>query len=369
MVYLYKLFQRNRKILRYYPTFILLTSIVTFLFWMVYDRESGVGEALILSVSPIMINMPLLMSLALSLPFSNFFLYSGLKKKFFYKNSSALESLDKTDTLIFDKTVLIVDRIPMVTDIFTFNDFDGNTVLKIAASVENQLDNNIARAIVKEAKNRNFDLYTPSSFNHILGAGIEAKVLTYQVFIGSKELMKMKNINTLHMERIANKVASDLKTPIFIAIDNKPAGIIATLNVMKKDAINISEEMKKINITPVLITGDSLKAGISYGESLGIEQKNIFTDCIPTKKLKVIEDLKKKSHRIAILKNDSESDYHQLQDDIVISIDKKNIDDLASDISIQNSDLSTLKEPFIHAANVMKKVRQNLFWTYIYLTT
>ena len=361
-----RLFVRNREILRYYPLFILMTSILTFLFWLVYDRVAGVGNALMFSVAPIMINLPFLMTLSLVLPFSNCFLFSGLKKKFYYKNSRAIEALDKTDTIVFDKTVVIVDKIPMITDIFTFNEFDGNTVLKISASVENQVNNNISRAIVKEAKNRDFDLYTPSSINHILGVGIEAFVNSYQVFIGSKEFMKMKNVDTTIMERISNKVSSELKTPIFVAINGKPAGLIATLNIVKKDAVNLNDEMNKINITPILITGDSLKSGITYGESIGLQQKNIYTDCIPTKKLKVIEELKKKNHHIAILKSDFESDYYKMQDDIVISIDKRVSYNFDYDISIHNSDLDTLKDSFIHAVKIMRKTKQNLFFTYFY---
>ncbi len=360
------LFKKNRNLLRYYPIFVLFIGIVSFLFWLIYDRVSGIGNALMIAVSPIMINLPLLMTLSLVLPFSNHFLFKGLKNKFYYKNSKSIESLAKTDTLIFDKTVVIVDKIPMVTDIFTFNEFDGNIVLKISASIENQINNSIAKSIVKEAKNRSFDLYTPTSINHTLGVGIESKVNSYHVFIGSREFMKMKSINTTIMDRIANKVSSELKTPIFVAINGKPAGIIATQNIVKKDAINLNEEMKKISVTSILITGDSLKSGITYGESLGLEQKNIYTDCIPSKKLKVIEDLKKMNHKIAILKNDSESDYHKMQNDIVISIDKKSLYDFEDDISIHNSDIDTLKETFICSNKIMRQTRQNLFISYMF---
>lgn len=359
-------FIKNRRILRSYPLFILFTCIGSFLFWLIYDRTSGIGDTLLLSISPVMINIPFMISLSLSSQFINFF---SLKKDFSSKNSKAIEMVDKVNTLIFDKTVVINDKIPMITDIFTFNDFDGNTVLKIAASIENQANNSIAQAIVKEAKSRKFNLWVPSDFHQILGVGIEASVNGYAVYIGSKELMKMKNINTLTMERIANKLSSEFKTPIFIAVDGKPAGIIAMLNTVKSEAVNMADEFKKININLVMITGDSLKSGISYGESLGLTSRNIYTDCTPVKKLKVIEDLKTKGHKLAILRNDSESEYHKIKDDLVISIDKNHKDIYLDDIIIHDSYINTIKDVFSYSLKVMKRIRQNLFWSYIYSIT
>lgn len=362
------IFKKNNKIMSNYPIFILFSCIISFLFWSIYNRDIGIGDTLLLAISPVTINLPFMITISLCYPLLSHF---SIKKLFLFKSSKSLERLSDIDTLIFDKTVIITDKIPMITDIFTFNGFDGNTVLKIAASIENQANNLIAKAIVREAQIRRFYLWTPTTFHQILGIGIESIVNGYQVYIGSKELMKMNNIDTSTMDKIANKLSSEFKTPIFVVIDGKPAGILASQNQVKNEVIDIYDELKKINLNMILVTGDSLKSGISYGESLGLSKKDIFTDCTPTKKLKVIEDLKNKGYKIGILKNDSENDseseYYKVQNDIVISINKKNFDKNIEDINIYNSNISFLKDVFLHSYEIMKKIKQNIFFSYIYI--
>lgn len=361
-------FKKNLNIISNYPIFIFFACIISFLSWSVYNRGLGIGETLLLSISPVTINLQFMLTIALSYPFITHF---SLKKLFLFKDSISLERLEKINNLVFDKTVIVTDKIPMITDIYTFNEFDGNTVLKVSASIENQADNLIAKAIVKEAKTRRFYLWTPTYFHQILGIGIESVVNGYQVYIGSKELMRTKGIDISIMEKIANKLSAELKTAIFIAIDAKPAGILAFQNQVKEEVININDEMKKLNVNMTLITGDSLKSGISYGESLGLQKKDIFTECSPTKKLQIIDDLKKKGYRVGILKNQSkheiESEYYKAQNEIVISLNKSGEDEYLDDVNIYNYDIHILKDIFNHSFEIMKKIRQNTFFSYIYI--
>lgn len=361
-------FKKNIKIIDNYEIFIFFACIINFLFWNMYDRSLGIGETLFLTISPVAINLPFLITTSLVYPFLTNF---PLKKNFIFKNSKAVESIYNTDTLLFDKTVVIEDKIPMITDIYSFNGFDGNTVLKISASVENQADNLIAKAIVREARIRRFNLWTPSAFHQILGVGIESIVNGYHVYIGSRELMKMKNINISLMDKIANKLSSEFKTAVFIAIDGKPAGIIGSQNKLKNDAVNIADILKKINIKMFLMTGDSFKSGLSYGESLGLNKDHIYTDCIPSKKVKIISDLKSKGLKVAILKNnskhDTESEYYKANREIIIAMNKSLKDHHYEDVNVYNPDIKYLKEVFCYSSEVIKKVRQNLIFSYAYI--
>jgi Cu+-exporting ATPase len=353
-------------LIKFFPLLILVSAILTFSGWLILSPSSGVEQALLSAVSVIAVNIPCL--LALSIPFS---IIIGINKStesgWIYKNAGSLETASKVDTIIFDKTGILTKAKPIITDIMTFNGFDGNTVLKIAASIENHSEHILGNAIVQEAKNKNFDLWIPTDFHYIIGMGIEANVNGFQTIIGSKQLMRLKNVEMDPMGRMARKLSGEGKTTIFIAISGKAAGIIAVSDIIKDDSNKALEKLKRLGLELVLLTGDNLKTAAYFAEQTGIKSGNVIAEASPTKKIKIISSLQKEGRVVAVVSDKIDDSPSLKKADLVISF--KNTFNNSSDVNIINffsNDLGKIAVALQFSKRIMRTVRQNLYWSFIY---
>ncbi len=357
--------EKNDKVINIFSKVILLFSILTFIFWVLFAREQGIGVAILNAVSVIAVSTPCI--LALSIPFAAI---TGISKAtelgWLYKNAQSIAVSSKVTTLIMDKTGILTKAEPIITDIMTFNGYDGNTVLKIAASIENHSEHILGNAIVQEAKNKNFDLWLPTDFHYILGMGIEANVNGYQTLIGNKQLMKLKSIDIDTLERMSKKLSGEGKTTVFIAISGIAAGIIAISDVIKEESKPAIEKLKKLGLDLILLTGDNHKTAISIAEQIGIESKNVISEASPTKKIKIINSLQKEKKVVAVVCENTNDAPYQNMADIIFSFGQSINSPENNYINFLNADLDSLSYAIQFSKRVIKTIKQNLFWSYVY---
>jgi len=148
-----------------------------------------------------------------------------------------LETAQKLYTIILDTTGTVTEVKPSLTDVVAVNGFDENLILTLSASAEKASEHPLAEAIVKGAEERKLELHDPKNFNAIPGHGIEAEINARKVLLGNLKLMRKFNINLGKLESLSIKLADEGKTPMYVAIDNKAAGIVAVADVIKKDSI------------------------------------------------------------------------------------------------------------------------------------
>ena len=187
------------------------------------------------------------------------------------KSGEALETAHKIDTIIFDKTGTITEGEPKVTDIITNGDISQDELLQFSASAEAGSEHPLGEAIVNSARDRNLELMRAESFEAIPGHGIEVIIQGKKMLLGNKKLMDDRNIR-IPLQNEADRLSEEGKTPMFVAIDGRLAGIIAVADVIKPSSGKAVEALHRMGIEIVMITGDNRRTAGAIARQVGIDR-------------------------------------------------------------------------------------------------
>ena len=187
------------------------------------------------------------------------------------KGGEALETAHKIKTVVFDKTGTITEGKPKVTDIITTDIVNERELLQLSASAEQGSEHPLGEAIVNEAKDKNMELFNAESFEAIPGHGIEVVDSGKKMLLGNKKLMVDRSIEVT-LEKEADRLAGEGKTPMFVAINHKLAGIIAVADVMKPSSKRAIEVLHSMEIEVVMITGDNRRTAEAIAKQVGNRQ-------------------------------------------------------------------------------------------------
>jgi Cu+-exporting ATPase len=282
------------------------------------------------------------------------------------KSGEALEITHRIDTIVFDKTGTITEGKPVVTDIITTEIIDETELLLLAASGEKGSEHPLGEAIVNSAIERNLDLVAVESFEAIPGQGIEVKIKGRRIMLGNKKLMEDRKVEiTLQSE--SDRLAEEGKTPMFIAIDDKLAGIIAVADVMKAASKNAIESLHKMGIEVVMITGDNKRTAGAIARQVGIDR--VLAEVLPHDKANEIKKLQGEGKKVAMV-GDGINDAPALaQADIGIAIGSgTDVAMESADIVLMRSDLMDVPAAIQLSKQTIRNIKQNLFWAFAYNT-
>ena len=282
------------------------------------------------------------------------------------KNAESLERAHKIDTIVFDKTGTITSGTPSVTDIQGFNGADEQTVLRIAASLENKSEHPLGTAIVQEAKKRSLVLDETDSFQSQTGFGVEASVNGRKVIVGSEKMMRDASINfTPASEDAIIRFSEQGKTPILVAADGKLIGIIAVADTLRPDSNKTVAELKEMGFDLVLLTGDNSRTAHAIAAQAGISR--VFAEVLPQEKAAKIQELQSQGKIVAMV-GDGMNDAPSLaQADVGIAVGSGT--DIAmetADITLMKSDLKGVLRAIRLSRQTMRTIKQNLFWAFVY---
>lgn len=282
------------------------------------------------------------------------------------KSGEALEKVHKVNTVVFDKTGTLTEGKPKVTDILTKEGYKENDTLQIAGALELHSEHPLGEAIVEEAKNRGLVFPQVNDFISITGQGVYGKIEESEVLIGNAKLMKTKNIE-ITMKKELDELASQGKTPMYMAIDGKFLGIIAVADVMKKEAIDAIKELKQREYKIGMITGDNRITAEAIGKQVGIDM--IFAEVTPEDKYLKVKELQEEGYNVAMVGDGINDSPALVQADIGIAIGG------GTDIAMESADIVLMKRNLndvltaIDLSNAtMRNIKQNLFWAFIYNT-
>ena len=282
------------------------------------------------------------------------------------KSGEALEITHRIDTIVFDKTGTITEGKPVVTDIITTEIIDETELLLLAASGEKGSEHPLGEAIVNSAIERNLDLVAVESFEAIPGQGIEVKIKGRRIMLGNKKLMEDRKVEiTLQSE--SDRLAEEGKTPMFIAIDDKLAGIIAVADVMKAASKKAIESLHKMGIEVVMITGDNKRTTGAIARQVGIDR--VLAEVLPHDKANEIKKLQGEGKKVAMV-GDGINDAPALaQADIGIAIGSgTDVAMESADIVLMRSDLMDVPAAIQLSKQTIRNIKQNLFWAFAYNT-
>jgi len=352
------------KVSGYFVPAVIITAILSFVIWYVFGPVPQLIYALIVFVTVLVIACPC--ALGLATPISLMVgVGKGAENGILIRSGEALETAQKLNTIILDKTGTITEGKPSLTDVITANGFSENDVLGLSASVEKSSEHPLAEAIVNGAKNKSLELFDAQNFNAVPGHGVEANVNGRKIYLGNLKMMKKFSIDLGDLEEKSIKLADDGKTPMFITIDNKAAGIIAVADTIKPDSKEAIALLKKMGLEVVMITGDNTRTANAIGRQVGINR--VLAEVLPEDKAFNVQKLQNEGKIVAMV-GDGINDAPALaQADIGFAIGT------GTDVAIEASDITLIKgslKGVVLAIQLskatMKNIKENLFGAFFY---
>ena len=288
----------------------------------------------------------------------------GAENGVLIKGGEALENTYKIDTIVFDKTGTITEGKPKVTDIIC-NGIKEEEVLVLAASAEKGSEHPLGEAIVREAEDRSLEFKSLEHFKAVPGHGIEVTIEGKDILLGNKKLMIENNINieSLHVE--SDRLATEGKTPMYIAINNKLSGIIAVADTVKENSKAAIEELKKMNVNVAMITGDNKKTAEAIAKSVGIDI--VLAEVLPEDKANEVKKLQGQNRKVAMVGDGINDAPALVQADVGIAIGSgTDVAIESADIVLMKSDLKDVVTAIRLSKATIKNIKENLFWAFGY---
>jgi Cu+-exporting ATPase len=282
------------------------------------------------------------------------------------KGGEALETAHKIQTIVFDKTGTITEGKPVVTDIIPTGMVDETELLRLSASAEKGSEHPLGEAIVNKGQEKGLELSKPESFEAIPGHGIEVVIQGKRMLLGNKKLMDDRKIEVT-LQQDSDRLAEEGKTPMYISIDGKLAGIIAVADVMKQSSKRAIEVLHKMGIEVAMITGDNKGTAEAIAKQVGIDR--VLAEVLPQDKANEVKKLQAEGKKVAMV-GDGINDAPALaQADIGIAIGSgTDVAMESADIVLMRSDLMDVPTAIQLSKRTIRNIKQNLFWAFAYNT-
>lgn len=340
---------------------VIVIALITFLVLLIGFNDFNTG--LINAVAVLVIACPC--ALGLATPTAIMVgTGKGAENGILIKSGEHLERTHKMDTIIFDKTGTITKGEPEVTDVLTFNNYEEDEILRIAASVEKASEHPLGQAIIRHAEGKELDIVTAEDFNAIPGKGLRSKFESMDILIGNRRLMSDYDIDIEEDEKVS-ELENMGKTAMLISIDGKLSGVIAVADTLKETSLQAIKELQDMDLEVYMITGDNEGTARAIGKQVGIT--NILADVLPENKAEKVEKLKAEGKHVGMV-GDGINDAPALAAaDIGFAIGTgTDVAMEAADITLMRGDLEGVVTAIRLSHRTMKTIRQNLFWAFFY---
>lgn len=346
----------------YFVPTVFVIAIASFALWMLSGET--LSFSLTIFVSVLVIACPC--ALGLATPTAIMVgTGKGAENGILIKGGEALETTHKINTIIFDKTGTITEGKPTVTDIITTGTVDSDSLLQITASAEKGSEHPLGDAIVKSAEDKGLELYPIEHFESITGQGINATIQGKQLLIGNIRLMQEMDIPVEAVLADADTLAAQGKTPMYIALDSKLAGIIAVADVVKPGSAKAVKKLMEMGIEVAMITGDNRRTAEAIAKQVGITR--VLSEVLPQDKSGEVKKLQQEGRRVAMVGDGINDAPALVQSDIGIAIGSgTDVAMESADIVLMHSDLMDVVTAIQLSKSTIRNIKQNLFWAFAY---
>jgi len=350
----------------YFVPTVIVIAIATFIIWYFLGPAPAFTFALLNFVAVLIIACPC--ALGLATPTAIMVgTGKGAENGVLIRSAEALERSHKISTVLLDKTGTLTRGEPKVTDIISVPSSSQEEILQLAASAEHGSEHPLGEAIIKAASEKKLKLSPASDFNAVPGHGIEALVEGKKLLLGNLKLIKDKGLSLNGLEKEANRLWEKGKTVMFIALDSQVVGIIAVADTIKPNAKEVLEEMHKMGIETVMLTGDNQRTAEAIAQEVGVDR--VLAEVLPEHKSQEVKKLQGEGKIVAMV-GDGINDAPALaQADIGIAIGTGT--DVAmetGDITLISGDLTGIVTAISLSKRTMRTIKQNLFWAFAYNT-
>ncbi len=344
---------------------VLAISVLTFALWLWLGPEPTLAYAIVNAVAVLIIACPC--ALGLATPMSIMVgVGRGAQVGVLVKHAEALERLERVTTLVIDKTGTLTEGKPKLVDILPVNGFAAHDLLRLAASLEQSSEHPLAAAIVQGAQDQQLGLETVQDFRSVTAGGVIGTISGRSIMIGKPLFLKNERIAGLEaLESAAQTLQAAGKTAVFVAIDGKPAGILAVADPIKSTTAEAIRELHALGITLVMLTGDNRRTAAAVAKQLGIDA--VEADMEPAGKVAHVKKLRATGRQVAMA-GDGINDAPALSEaDVGIAMGTgTEVAMKSAGITLMHGDLRGIAKAIRLSRATMGNIRQNLFFAFLY---
>jgi Cu+-exporting ATPase len=349
----------------YFVPAVVLVAILAFILWAIFGPAPAMAYAIVVAVSVLIIACPC--ALGLATPMSIMVgVGKGAQNGILVKNAEAIERAEKVTHLITDKTGTLTEGKPSVVDAQAADNVELEELLSLAAAIESQSEHPLARAVVNKAKTDGLTLPDITDFESTTGGGVQAKVDGQIIRIGKRAFIESNAVAIPEkFGSEAERLQSEAKTVIWVAKEQQLLGLIAIADPIKESSKEAIESLHAMGITVVMCTGDNSRTAQAVAKVLGIDE--VHAEVSPEDKQRIVNELKAQGHRVAMA-GDGINDAPALAAaDVGIAMGT------GTDVAIESAGLTLVKGDLRGIVGglklsraVMRNIRQNLFFAFIY---
>jgi P-type Cu+ transporter len=343
---------------------VVLVAAVAFVVWWVWGPEPRLAHAVVNAVAVLIIACPC--ALGLATPMSIMVgTGKGASMGVLIKHAEALEVLEQVDTLVVDKTGTLTRGRPALTTVQAVPGVDEDALLRLAASLERASEHPLAAAVVAGAEARGLRLADAEGFASVTGGGVCGRVEGRRVLLGTGGLLHSHGIDTAGLEAGAEARRAQGESIVFVAVDDACAGLIGVADPIKDGTPEAIRGLHDQGLAVVMLTGDSRTTAVAVASQLGIDQ--VEAELLPARKAEVVARLQAEGHRVAMA-GDGINDAPALaRADVGIAMGTGT--DVAMEsagVTLVKGDLRGILRARRLSRAVMRNIRQNLFFAFIY---
>ena len=339
-------------------------ALLTMIVWLMSGM--GLEGALSMGIAVLVISCPC--ALGLATPTAIMVATGrGAEQGILIKQAEALERLQQVDYIVLDKTGTITEGKPKLTDIFLTDTLTEEVFLQKIATLEKCSEHPLAEAVINEVHKRKIGLVEVKDFKVSDGKGIEGTVANHSLSIGNRAMMAMKAVAIEDYEEKVIKFANEGKTPLYVANDDKLIGIFAVADTVKATSRAAIDEMKKMGIEVMMLTGDNKQTAEAIQKQVGVNE--VIAEVLPQDKEAIIRGLQQKGKTVAMVGDGTNDAPALVRADVGVAIGA------GTDVAIESADVVLIKSDLMdvtHAVRLsratMRNIKQNLFWAFFYNT-
>ena len=348
----------------YFVPTVVLAALATLAIWGIWGPEPRLAHAVVNAVAVLIIACPC--ALGLATPMSIMVgTGRGATLGVLIKNAEALETMEKVNTLVVDKTGTLTEGKPKLTSVVPLAGFDADEVLRLGASLDRASEHPLAAAIVNGAQEKNIKLTAVSEFRSITGKGVTGTVEGNAVALGNLKLFEELNIDAGELPSRAEALRADGQTVMLLAIDGKAAGLIGVADPVKASTPDAIRALHEEGVQVIMLTGDNRITAQAVAKKLGIDR--IEAEVLPEQKASIVKQLQAQG-RIVAMAGDGINDAPALaQAQVGIAMGT------GTDVAMESAGVTLIKGDLIGIVRAvrlsratMKNIRQNLFFAFIY---
>jgi P-type Cu+ transporter len=343
---------------------VIAISVLTFILWAVFGSQPRFAHAIVNAVAVLIIACPCALGLATPMAIM-VGTGRGAHAGVLIKNAEALETLEKVDTLVVDKTGTLTEGKPVVESVVALPGNDESRLVTLVASLEQGSEHPLGAAVVRAATDNNLPLSRATDFRYSAGKGVTGKVDGRAVAAGNEKFFDELRLNAGELAAKAEELGRNGQTVIFVALDGAPAGVIGIADPIKPSTARTIQELKAQGIRVVMLTGDSRASAEAVARKLDID--DFKAEVLPGQKVEIVKRLQKEG-RIVAMAGDGINDAPALAQ-AQVGIAMGTGTDIAMEsggITLLKGDLSGILRARKLSQATMRNIRQNLFFAFVY---